>query len=586
MFKQFSTSLALGACALLAANLATAAPIIDTQLSGETVVPKLETVAASKSIPFADRFEINRKDLKEFYQLNDYQPVWIKERRWSNQIADLVSVISSVGEEGLSPSHYDIKGLIAGIPEEDEAVAKTDYLITAAYMRLVRDLDEGRYNYRFTNNIAKKAFEGIKAPQLDAWLQDLLPKSQYYTDLRRALKQYRGIVKQGDFATVPSGTVLKPGMTSKTIAQLRATLEQMGDYVPEPEPETPAAETQAQNILGEEPAEDEMLALLSVEGAAAAEALAAELAAERAAKEAAAKAAAEERERLKMVYDDRLVAAVKNFQSRHRLGADGIVGRATFRQLNTSAEYRVLQIKANMERLRWEFDPDDGRYIRVHMGSYKLSAFENDEEVLSMPVVIGKKSRPTPVLADRIVTLKFRPDWTVPPTIFREDYLPRIYSNPGWVAARGFELSYGGRSIDPYAAVASGIIENATLRQPPGDRGALGAVRFSLTNDMAIFLHDTPSKSYFKRSNRALSSGCVRVGDPAALAHYVMRNQSGWSKSRVQEKMSYGDTSYAKVDKPVPVFLSYITVWVGEDGTLQFQDDFYQYDNELMLKMI
>lgn len=573
--------------ASLGLSQAYAAPVIDTQLAEDTLTSALQSFASKNDLSDTLRYDVEKSKLIALYKARDYRPVWLPERRWSPKVKDLMTAIALSKREGLNPAHYDVSALTAALPESDEAIAEADYRLTAAYMSLTRDFEEGRYNFRYTINLADLASEGLEQDDLLAWLDDRLPKSKYYRDLRRALKQYQDIVAHGDFPEIDDSEVLKPGMEHPNVAALRDKLILMGDL-------------RTANPL-EQMEKDENLSAVELENALSPGA-GSRSATRQALKDAVATSDDESGLQARdgevqalngqelasnpNFFDDTLADAVKHFQLRHNLSADAVVGPNTYKHLNTSAEYRVLQIKANMERLRWEFDPEGDRYIRVNMGEYTLRAYQDGKEALVMPVVIGKEKRPTPVIADKVVTLKFRPDWTVPKTIFAQDYLPNMVANPYYPVNKGLEMSYNGKPIDPATAARRGLLPHVTLRQPPGDRGALGGVRFSLTNDLSIYLHDTPSKSLFSHPTRAYSSGCVRVGRPAELAEFILGPQGNWPMNKIRDYMSQGDTRYVKVDDPVPVFLSYITVWVDDDGTLRFQDDFYRYDNELILNFL
>ncbi len=564
-----------------------AAPVIDTQLAEETLVAALRDFVGSNGTSDAQRYDVEKSKIKALYRARNYKPVWLPERRWSPKVKDLMTAAALSKREGLNPANYDVNALTASLPDSDEAIAETDYLLTAAYMSLTRDFEEGRFNFRYTINLADLSSDGLAADNLLAWLDDRLPKSKYYRDLRKALQQYQNIVSHGDFPEIDASEVLKPGMEHPNVAALRDKLILMGDLkAPSPLDQVGNnTELSAEQI-------NHSLSPSAGDAGKQAEALQDQLATNG---DDAGLQAHDEQTRVQTAkaqasnpnyFDDTLADAVKHFQVRHNLSPDAVVGPNTFKHLNTSAEYRVLQIKANMERLRWEFDPTGSRYIRVNMGEYMLRAYRDGKEELTMPVVIGKPKRPTPVIADKVVTLKFRPDWTVPKTIFTQDYLPNMLANPYYPTNKGLEVYYNGRQIDPVTAARRGLLQHVTLRQPPGDRGALGGVRFSLTNDLSIYLHDTPSKSLFSHATRAYSSGCVRVGKPADLAEFILGEQGEWPMSKIRRYMSEGDTRFVKVDDPVPVFLSYITVWVDDDGTLRFQDDFYRYDNELILKFL
>ncbi len=175
---------------------------------------------------------------------------------------------------------------------------------------------------------------------------------------------------------------------------------------------------------------------------------------------------------------------------------------------------RVRQILVNMERRRWMPNDLGDPYIFVNLPDYTLDVVENDTSVMRMNVVIGKATWPTPVFSDLIEYLEFNPHWNVPPTILKKEVLPKMRGNAGYATASGLRVFYNGKPIDPLG-VNWGATSGAgySFRQDPGERNALGRVKFMLPNEFAVYLHDTPSKSLFQRPVRAFSHGCVRVAN-------------------------------------------------------------------------
>ncbi|MDA9008919.1 L,D-transpeptidase family protein, partial [Alphaproteobacteria bacterium] len=260
-------------------------------------------------------------------------------------------------------------------------------------------------------------------------------------------------------------------------------------------------------------------------------------------------------------------------------------GRQTAVHLNMAPKFRLKQIRANLERLRWQKNEDAERYVHVNIAAFWLRAFENGQQVLEMPVVVGRDERPTPVLNDKIINLKFSPDWTIPPTIIEKDYIPKLQENPFYFEELGWPVKHYGASTPGYLIDWFSVApKSLSVVQPPGPRAPLGGVRFSLTNDQFIYLHDTPGKGVFKKNFRAVSSGCVRVGDAPALAKYLLK-QEGWSKEKISSAMTSGDTRYKPLKKPVAVSLSYLTAWIDDSGVLQFRSDIYLLDEALIDRM-
>ena len=225
------------------------------------------------------------------------------------------------------------------------------------------------------------------------------------------------------------------------------------------------------------------------------------------------------------------------------------------------------------------------RHIIVDLGLQQLTVFEDRREVLSMPVVVGKPDRRTPLLSDKIVNLKFSPDWSVPPLIAREDILPILRDDPSLIGLIGIEVfdregqpvpagSVDWNAIDPHAIPYKFVM-------PPGIDNLLGGVRFSLTNDQAIYLHDSPERHRFGAGVRTFSSGCVRVGDSAALASWIMGRQKNWKRTEVIAAMVKGKTRIEVLPNPIAVDFIYSTVGLQADGTLVFKPDIYGEDAKL-----
>ena len=225
------------------------------------------------------------------------------------------------------------------------------------------------------------------------------------------------------------------------------------------------------------------------------------------------------------------------------------------------------------------------RHIVVNIGLQQLKVYEDRQEVLAMPVVVGKPDRPTPLLADKIVNLKFSPDWSVPPKIAREDILPILRETPDLLAGLGLDVLNADRQVIDPASVDWHAIDPRTIpyrfHMQPGIDNLLGGVRFSLTNDFAIYLHDSPERDRFGAGVRSFSSGCVRVGDSTALATWIMGRQKNWTRREVIAAMVRGETRIEVLPNPIPVNFIYSTVGFNEEGVLMFKPDIYGEDAKL-----
>ena len=290
-------------------------------------------------------------------------------------------------------------------------------------------------------------------------------------------------------------------------------------------------------------------------------------------------------------YDDALAAGVARFQARHGLAADGVLGKATLAALNVPIGARVEQIELALERMRWLALPDARRVVAINIPMFRLWAWDGTHgarPALAMNVIVGRALKTqTPVFADEMRYLIFRPYWNVPRSIARNETLPAIARNPGYLAKNDMEIVQGesdaARVLPPtpesVALLRDGL---ARVRQRPGPANSLGLVKFIFPNDANVYLHGTPAKSLFERSRRDFSHGCVRVADPVALAQWLLDDQPQWTRERIVAAMEGQKSERVNLTKPVPVLLYYVTAVVSpEDGRLHFADDIYGHDRKL-----
>ncbi|HEY6289979.1 MAG TPA: L,D-transpeptidase family protein, partial [Terriglobia bacterium] len=290
------------------------------------------------------------------------------------------------------------------------------------------------------------------------------------------------------------------------------------------------------------------------------------------------------------LYTGALVDAVKHFQQRHGLDPDAALGQKTVSEINTPLSQRVLQLQLALERWRW-IPPDFPRPpVVVNIPEFRLRAINDQQQVaLSMRVVVGKAYRhQTPVFADSMKYLVFRPYWNVPISIQRSELVPKIRKDRSYLAKHSYEVvtssgqvvSEGAVSDATLAQLASGKL---SIRQTPGPENALGAVKFIFPNEYNVYLHSTPAQELFSRARRDFSHGCIRVEDPLALAGWVLQGKPEWTLDRIKAAMSPSGSPSQQVnlDKPIPVLILYATAVVSQDGEADFFDDIYGYDGEL-----
>jgi murein L,D-transpeptidase YcbB/YkuD len=476
-----------------------------------------------------------RRALPTLYERRDFAPAW-SERDAREEL--LRAVRGSYGD-GLDPEDYLLSPLEAARAEADAPGASLetridyDLLLTDSLARLLYHLIFGkvdphgfdaRWNFtREVNDVDPARFlqDVIDSGEVQARIDGEKPSHRMYTALRAELARLREIEAKGPLPQVGPGPTLERGASGARVAALRASLEAQGD-------------------LAHDPAAD---------GAA---------------------------------FDPALEAAVQRFQSRHGLDPDGRVGPGTQRAVDTPIAARIQQVRVNLERGRWLLHDLAPTFVVVNIAGFQVYYIRENELVWSARAVVGKPFRETPVFRSEMTYLVLNPTWTVPPTILAHDMLPAQRKDPGYLARKGLQVIDSRGAVVPTSSIdwAHATPKNFpyALRQGPGPDNALGRVKFMFPNSYSVYLHDTPSRSLFEKSERAASSGCIRVENPLELAALLLEGQPGWDRAAIDRTVSGGKTTNVKLAQPVPVMLSYWTSWVDRDGIPQFREDVYGRD--------
>ena len=280
-------------------------------------------------------------------------------------------------------------------------------------------------------------------------------------------------------------------------------------------------------------------------------------------------------------YDEELIVAIEAFQTEMGLFVDGVTGPATVAALNGGTTASKEDLIANMERWRWMPRDLGDFYVFVNIPEFRLAVMQGDKETYSTRVVVGKPDHMTPIFSDEIEHVVVNPYWNVPPSIAKDEIGPRLANNPGYLAARNMELLSGGRVVN-----ASNIdwstnsINNFRIRQRPGNRNALGTIKFLFPNSHSVYLHDTPSRSLFSRSQRAYSHGCVRVQNPLDFAGALLVKDRNLSRNSIQSQFGSSER-WNNLSTKIPVHLAYFTLRVKEDGSIRSYSDIYGHNARL-----
>jgi L,D-transpeptidase YcbB len=280
--------------------------------------------------------------------------------------------------------------------------------------------------------------------------------------------------------------------------------------------------------------------------------------------------------------DGSVQAAIRRFQMRHGLRETGTVAGPTLAAMNVSADMRLRQLEASLARMRSSSFTFGDRYVVVNIPAAAVEAVDGSQVRRRYVAVVGKADRASPPVETRITNINFNPTWTVPSSIIRKDIIPKMQRDPGYLSRSKIRILDGrGREINPSAIDwTSERATNFTLRQDPGAGNALGQVRIDMPNHLAVYMHDTPSKSLFARDERFHSSGCVRVADVRDLVTWLLQGNGGWDRGATDEAIAEGERKDVRLARPVPVAWTYFTGYGMADGTAHFRSDIYELDSK------
>ena len=279
-------------------------------------------------------------------------------------------------------------------------------------------------------------------------------------------------------------------------------------------------------------------------------------------------------------FDSYVQAAVRRFQERLGLPADGVVGAGTFQALNVSANTRLAQLQSNLERIRAMGVPD-GRYIMVNVPGAQIETVENGVVVSRHTAVVGKVDRQTPLLSSRVYQVNFNPYWTVPASIIKKDLIPKMQKEPSYLTDHNIRIyTQQGQELQPEQVNWNS--DEATrymFRQDPGDQNSLGAMKLSFHNPYQVYMHDTPAKNLFGSDYRFESSGCMRVQNIREVVAWVLRDE-GYNRAAVDQVVRSGERLDVDVKNGPAIYTVYFTAWTTGDGVVHFRDDIYGLDTQ------
>lgn len=490
-----------------------------------------------KPIVIGDEAVISRHVLPRFYEQRNFEMAWRKKK----DVDELLEAISNAHLEGLRAEDYHLEMIKHYRAMKNRSAferAEYDILLSDAFLIYGSHLLSGKVNPETLNaewkadrreaDMAAVLENTLKERSVSQSLEDLKPKYKAYERLKRSLVMYRDIEKSGGWQLIPAGETLEPGMEDERILPLRKRLSSTGD-----------------------------LPIYKVQN--------------------------------ELLFDEKLEEAVKKFQRRHGLTADGAIGPNTLSILNTSVYDRIEKLIVNLERCRWLPQDLGEHYILTNIANFELELVRKNEIELEMDVIVGKEFRKTPVFSSRMTYLVLNPTWTIPPTILANDVLPAIKKDISYLSKNRMKIisGSGSREVEVDPSTIDWLTITAKnfpymIRQEPGTHNALGAVKFMFPNTYNVYLHDTNRKDLFDKTDRALSSGCIRVSKPIDLTTHLLKDDPKWDRKKIEAAIASGKTQTIMLPQPVNVHLLYWTAYMDENELINFRKDIYERDQNLL----
>jgi len=492
-------------------------------------------------------YEINNENLlcgqmlQSFYVNRFYNPAWVTQIVPGNNAFDLLDYIRNVDRQGLQPEDYHLQmiedyldKIYTSRPVDETDLMLLDVLLTDAFMSLGSHLYYGKVdpekagaNWELRRKdpdlrLDLELEEALMGNKIVQRLNMLAPAHRSYRMMQKELEFFHDLNGQS-WPAILSERAIKPGDSSQVIPKIRERLNKL------------------RYALSDS---------------------------------------------ISITYDEELEKQVKMFQNDWGLNTDGVIGKVTLEYLNYPPSRLADQLKVNMERFRWLPSPSIEKHIVVNIANYRLDLIAGKDTLVSMKAVVGKETRKTPVFNGRMTYLVFNPTWTVPNTILKEDVIPELAKGPGYLTKKNMKLIRNDGSELAYSDVNWSTISGSnfpyTIRQDPGPGNALGKVKFMFPNEYDVYIHDTPSKSFFARDARAASSGCIRVEDPFDLAVSLLSDAPEWSPDNIRNAMQQTKEQTVYLKTSVNVEVIYLTAWIDGKDHVQFRNDVYHNDGKVL----
>ncbi len=476
--------------------------------------------------------------LSNYYELNEYIPAWKNKKNFK----EVISILQDSYNEGLLPDDYHMSNINRLLEEiktnpDPSKLADLDLLITDGLLLYGSNLIMGKVDQskirpgwdvppnELPGNGDSLLYKALEHKDLTRTINSIKPDNFMYTHLRKGLKHYREIAKNGGWPKIPDGEVLKPGMKDERVMLIR-------DYL---------------KIVGDLPAD----ALISNGN----------------------------------IYDSTTIEAVKKFQFRHNLNQDGVIGKGTLRAMNVSVEQRIAEIRVNMERARWVIHhlPED--FLVVNIAGFNIRRLRHDSIIYYSRVIVGKHYHESPIFRGTLRYIILNPTWTLTYSIATKETLPKLKKDPGYLEKKNMIImDRSGKILDPstidFNKLSAGNFPY-TIQQKAGPHNSLGEVKFMFPNKYSVYLHDTPARSLFANEERAFSHGCIRLQKKWELFLSLVDDPQ-WNMDRINEVIASEKTTRVNLKNPIEIILLYWTAGADRDDKLYFNKDIYDRDSAVL----
>ena len=541
--------------------------LLQLALKKRSLVPALNAISKERIEYRLDRFDTNvtfleqskrinerdiqrlkksgNKELYDTYERLDFHPIWIIDGKMSDFSKTLFTYI---GKDITLDKKSDIYVLYSKLKQisvlkNKEKSIDLEYQIATLYQKYMTHYLYGEINWKKFQKVLKRrrnadwmthnVLLSTKSLLIDAVNHESLmfafykakPPFALYDRLMMALKRYQNIAENGGWKSLGNFQNLKPGMYYEIVPVLRERLRKEGDY----------SECEQGN-----------------EGT---------------------------------LYDICLQKAIEHFQSRHGLPSKGFVGPMTRKALAETVQEKIKRIKLNLDRMKWIKRSTDRYQIWVNIPAYTMYVIDKNKIIEEMKVIVGRNKHNTPIFYNRVRTIVLNPYWRIPPSIIRDELVPKLKKNSNYTNSKKIEIHTGysehspkvnpykvnwykyGRKLPPYK-----------FMQSPGKDNALGKIKYLFPNKYSVYMHDTNEPYLFSKETRALSHGCVRLHRPVDLLKIFSTIDKNIDFDKAENILEENKKTILRLSTTVPVDMIYITVWANEDGIVQFRDDIYGYD--------